>query len=69
MSKKEAQAMADGLKKAKGKVVKGVKSYAKNVAGGAKIVGGAVKKMFKKKPKTSFNESKFENTRRKVFKL
>lgn len=37
MKKEEAQAMVDGVKK-----------YAKNVVGGAKIVGGAVKKVVKK---------------------
>lgn len=44
MSKEEAQRTVDGFRKAKNKVVGGVKSYGKNVMGGAKIVGGAIKK-------------------------
>ncbi len=37
-----------GIKKAVKKIAKGVKGYTKNVAGGAKIVGKAIKNRFKK---------------------
>lgn len=45
MNKKEAQAMSDGMGRMKGKV----KNYAKNVAGGARIVGTGIKNALKTK--------------------